>query len=199
MPEKLKQLVKNKNNLIVIVLIGILLLVIAIPTETPKSGFLDNDSDNMEAESKDRQRQTDNIEEYNAEEYGAYMEQKLENALSRMEGAGQVEVVIAMKSSEEKVVEKDQPMNRSDTKETDSNGGTREVSNLDSQESTVYGSNGNASEPYVVKVIRPEVEGVLVLAEGAGTGSVSKNISEAVQVLFGIEAHKIRVVKMETP
>ena len=36
---------------------------------------------------------------------------------------------------------------------------------------------------------------MLVLAEGAGNGTVKKNITEAVEVLFGIEAHRIKVAK----
>ncbi len=42
----------------------------------------------------------------------------------------------------------------------------------------------------------PEVEGVVVCAQGAGNGKAAKNISEVIQALFGIEAHKIKIVKM---
>lgn len=41
-----------------------------------------------------------------------------------------------------------------------------------------------------------EIEGVVVCAKGAGNGKVAKNISEVIQALFGIEAHKIKIVKM---
>jgi stage III sporulation protein AG len=50
--------------------------------------------------------------------------------------------------------------------------------------------------PYVVKTIVPQVEGVVVVGEGCGTGSVDKNVTEIVQALFGLEAHKVKVVKM---
>ena len=102
-----------------------------------------------------------------------------------------------LKSSRELVVEKEQPVSRSSTSESDSQGGNRNISQVDSRESTVYRTEGGTSEPYVVKTLSPEIEGVLVVAEGAGSGIVNRTIVEAVQALFGVEAHKVKVVKME--
>lgn len=211
MNEKVKKLIGNKNNLLILVLLGVLMLVIALPVKenTGNTGDTGNKGKTGSGTSGTEQDKTDagnggtgaSQTAYTGsgtESYAAWMEEKLEEALSQMAGAGKVKVVISMKSSEEKVVEKDQPVTRSNTSETDSGGGTRSINNLETGESTVYSSEGTDSEPYVVKVIQPEVEGVIVLAEGAGTGNVSKNISEAIQVLFGIDAHKIKVVKMKT-
>ena len=41
------------------------------------------------------------------------------------------------------------------------------------------------------------MEGVSVVAEGGDNAVVQNNISDIVQALFGIEAHKIKVVKMK--
>lgn len=43
---------------------------------------------------------------------------------------------------------------------------------------------------------RREIEGVAVSAKGAGNGKVAKNISEVIQALFGLDAHKIKIAKM---
>ncbi|MDE6063180.1 MAG: stage III sporulation protein AG, partial [Lachnospiraceae bacterium] len=101
-------------------------------------------------------------------------------------------------SSSEKIVEKDAPVSRTDTAEADSGGGTRTVNSVETGESTVYANEGSYSEPYVIKTISPQVEGVVVLAEGAGSGSVSKNIVDVIQVLFGIDAHQVKVIKLGT-
>ncbi|MDE6851404.1 MAG: hypothetical protein K2J67_02805 [Lachnospiraceae bacterium] len=42
-----------------------------------------------------------------------------------------------------------------------------------------------------------KVEGVLVVAEGAGDAQTDAEIIRAVQALFSLESHKIRVMKME--
>ena len=40
------------------------------------------------------------------------------------------------------------------------------------------------------------VEGVVIVAEGGGNGSVASNITSALEALLGIPAHKIKVLKM---
>ncbi len=47
------------------------------------------------------------------------------------------------------------------------------------------------------QVLYPEVEGVLVSCEGAGTGTVNAEITEALQALFNLDAHKIKVLSMK--
>ncbi len=59
----------------------------------------------------------------------------------------------------------------------------------------MYHSSGN-NEPFVVKTLLPQVEGVVVVAQGAGTGNINKSITDVVQALFDVEAHKVKVVKM---
>ena len=52
------------------------------------------------------------------------------------------------------------------------------------------------AEP-AVQELEPRVEGVIVIAEGGGNAQVKQNILEAVQALFSVEAHKIKIMKME--
>ena len=49
--------------------------------------------------------------------------------------------------------------------------------------------------PYVKEVMEPEVAGVIVAAQGGGDSVVAADITDAVMALFGIEAHKIKVMK----
>ena len=43
-----------------------------------------------------------------------------------------------------------------------------------------------------------KVQGVVVVAEGAGNASVDARITEAVKALFSVEVHKISIVKMRS-
>lgn len=191
----------GKEEFVIVVMVGILLLVIGFPTKKiesgiSKSGLWDSEEDIMDNTESTKQDEltTQNI---TMDSYSAIMEEKLEKALSKMEGVGQVEVVITLKSSEEQVIDKEQPIQRESIVENDSEGGSRTVNNTDAEENTIYSKENGNEVPYVIKVINPQVEGVLVIAQGAGSGNVSKNITESIQVLFGIEVHKIRVVKMK--
>lgn len=214
MNEKIKGLLKNKNNLIVIVLVGVLLMVITLPVEEKQDSTshnkllqTNNNGSYLNAQGEKSQNTDAAIPGIDdvaydspngtGQDYARQMEEKLEEVLEKMEGAGEVQVFITLSSSEELIVEKDAPVNRSNTAEADAEGGSRTINSVDAGENTVYATEGNISMPYVVKTVTPRVEGVLVLAQGAGNGTVNKNIADAVQVLFGIEAHQVKVIKME--
>ena len=95
------------------------------------------------------------------------------------------------------VVEKDGGYSRTQTNETDTEGGSKIITQIEERESTVFQTAGNESMPYVVKTLFPKVKGVVVVAQGAGKGSVDKNITEIVQALFDLEANEVKVVKMQ--
>lgn len=189
----------RKDNFIIMILVGVLLVIIALPTEknsrkeeeAEKSDTGGGMSASVLAEVEEGEQGTD-------EAYVAYMEERLTEALSQMANVGKVKVMITLKASSELVVEKEQPVSRSSTEEKDSQGGSRVTASVDSEENTVYKTNGSVSEPYVVKTLPPQIEGVLVVAEGAGSGTVNRTIVEIAQALFGVEAHKVKVVKMNT-
>ena len=198
----------RKDQMLIVLLCGVLLLVIAFPVEdkreTEETYVRGKEETYIWGEEKDSTEVMKQTVEVHKEssgvgvDYAEEMEEKLERVLFNMEQVGKVDVLITLKASEEKIVEKDIPVNRSNTEEQDSGGGSRSVNNVDTQENTIYETDSGKSTPYVVKTTSPLVEGVVVVCEGAGVGSVNKNITEAIEVLFGIEPHKIKVVKMKT-
>ena len=122
-----------------------------------------------------RQENENTITEENTQETDQSLQEqdwqtKMEERL--VEGVGKVEVFLTCEGTQEKVVEKDE---------------TETVYERDSR--------GNQT-PYVSAEIYPQVTGVLVVAQGGDDPVVIQNIQEAVQVLFQVEAHKIKVMKM---
>ncbi|MDE6845371.1 MAG: hypothetical protein K2J99_06345 [Lachnospiraceae bacterium] len=106
--------------------------------------------------------------------------------------------MINLKESEQKIVEKDGPEEYSETAETDAAGGNRTIGETKVEKNTIYTADDRGQNvPYVVMTIAPTVEGVVVIAQGAGQQSVQENIIEAIQVLFDIDANKIKIVKMK--
>lgn len=186
----------QKNKLIVLFLAGILLLVIAIPTGDRKKATTSKSTQKEQTVSLP-QTEEDSIRRWE-EEYRKTLESRLKDILSQMEGMGEVEVMITLKSSQERIVEKDDSIQRKNTSEEDGTGGKRVISQSESTRTTVYDGEKKSGEPFVVKTVYPSVEGVLVVAQGADSGKMNTNITEIAKALFGVEAHKIKVVKRRT-
>lgn len=208
--EELRRKWFRRDNLIIIILAGILLFIIALPTkkeEDTGGSIFANPASKLDSpsvfapEAAESAGQNNVLNAGNKDaltDYADAQEKKLAELLSAIDGVGKVEVMLTFLSSEELVVEKDAPTVRSNTIEKDSEGGSRTVTQFEMGDSTVYRSSSGTSEPYVVKTLNPRVEGVLVVAEGAGDDAVSSSIAQIAQALFGVEAHKVVVMPMES-
>lgn len=192
----------KKNQLLILLLVGVLLLVIIIPVpggsegDTADSGIFGTGSADVGSGSSDSEEASALAGLTDLGEYEAYLEQKTAQTLREVEGVGEVTVMITLKSDGQRIVEKDQSSTSQTTEEADSEGGTRTTEDQSSDKSSIYsqGSDGS-STPYVSKSLSPEIEGVVVIAEGGDNAVVTQNITEAVQALFGVEAHKIKIMK----
>ena len=81
-------------------------------------------------------------------------------------------------------------------RETDANGGVRNNSDVSESSQTVLTGGAGASEPLIIGETMPKIEGVVVACEGGDRASVRSEISAALQALFDIDLHKIKVCKM---
>lgn len=190
----------GKDQWLIVILTGVLLCVIALPVgeKDSKSRILDMEGDTIENHITVEKESGAYYMAENQNAYAEYWEDCLEDALKYVEGVGKVKVLITLKESEQKIVEKDGPEEHSETVETDAAGGSRTTGENKTEKNTVYTVDDRGqSVPYVVRTISPVVEGVVVIAQGAGRQNVQENIIEAIQVLFGIDANKIKIVKMK--
>ncbi|MGN1140795.1 MAG: stage III sporulation protein AG [Oliverpabstia sp.] len=179
----------KREQWIVCGLAGLLLLVIAAPVKKTDSG----ENSDEKAESQDAadvgQQMTDIRREY---------EQQLTEALSQVEGVGEVKVTVTMESTGKKIVEKDNPQDEQTSSQKDSEGSESNTQSSSTQETTVYAETEDGSQtPYISSETYPEIRGVLVVAKGGGDPVIVQQIQEAVMALFHVDAHKIKVLKMK--
>lgn len=187
-PGWLGKLTEGRGNIwLIILLTGLLLLVISIPTEEKKGG------DQTGGETAAASGENTAGQSLNGRKSAEALEKRLKKVLTEVEGVGEVEVMITLRSSGESIVEKD---SRSLSGESEQNGEEKASSVSSEQElTTVYQKADGEEIPYVKEVMEPEVEGVVVAAQGGENPVTAADITEAVQALFGIEAHKIKVMK----
>jgi stage III sporulation protein AG len=123
---------------------------------------------------------------------GTDLETQLEQILTQVQGAGQVQVMVTYESGPEIV-----PAVKTDTQNssTDSTSGQNTTSTTQNSEPvTVQGKDG--TEPMVLLQKEPVVLGVLVVAEGASNLEVRLRLMEAVQVALQIAPDRIEVLPM---
>ena len=207
--KKLKPLLK-KDRLLILLLSGVLLLVIALPTNKKTEKQTASEGSQLSllekgqgiAEEKGTQMEegrsalNDGGVMTDDTEYVHALEKELEELLSSVEGAGRVRVMITLEQSRELVLEKEEKRSQKQTMEENAEGIGKEGRENIWEEKAIYEEDEKEKLPFVVKQIFPRIQGVVVAAEGVGTGYVRSDLSEAVQALFGIEAHKVKVLKL---
>ena len=118
-------------------------------------------------------------------------EKKLEEILSRIKGAGDVEVMIYYSNFGEKIIASDSKTRN----EKENRGEGVESVAEDKEKSTVlYGGSGNEM-PFITEERLPKASGILVIAEGAHNEKVKYEIREAVRALLGVSPNRIRVAE----
>ena len=182
--QKIKEKKLKRSDWLILVLAGILILIIALPTDTKEKKQAEKSKENISKENNTMEASKDEIE------------RKLEDILEKIDGAGDVKVMITYQDSGTQVVEKDINTSENSLEESDSTGGVRSTKEQQLQESTVYEEADAGNTPFVSKELLPKVEGILIVASGGDNQKVKQNISEAVLALFQVEAHRIKIVKM---
>lgn len=113
------------------------------------------------------------------------LQQSLSQILSRVEGAGKVEVLLTESAGARTLYQTDEDISSSDNTE-------------DIRRDTVIISNAGREETGLVKqVLPPTFQGAIILCQGAGDARVRLAIVQAVMGVTGLGADNITVLKMK--
>lgn len=192
--EKVGELKTGKHGMlrrcIFFLLAGICLLIILWPSKQESAGdatSLFDENDTGQTTDTEQASEATDVSS-SKEEYISLLESRLKQMLEKVKGVGNVDVMITLADSGEKIVEKDVTNSESQS-DTDS-----QTSN---SETSVMIQTDDSDEPYVSKVLEPEIEGVVVTCTGASDPEIVVQITEAVQALFDVPAHRIVVLEQE--
>lgn len=185
--EKIKlhlEKINNKkfiNKLIIILVTSIIVLIVI-------NLFLGGD--NNELNEIKSERNTNKAVEVERD-YEDYLERKLVKILKELKGVGDVSVMVTLGNTSEKVTANNTTKITENTFEEDSEGGTREIKREDTTTQVV--TNGNDENLLIIKEVKPKVQGVIVVAEGADDASVKENLYEAVKTVLNIKGNKVQI------
>ncbi|NLT15711.1 MAG: stage III sporulation protein AG [Clostridiales bacterium] len=170
---KVWSLLKKNKYVMAVLLVGLVLIL--LPTGAP-------------AAQKNADRSTDTQTAFSLSE----QENRIAAALSKIEGAGRVTVVLTLQCSEEHVLAKDESESRS----TGANGASPESSVEKSSAVVIVSAGSSVEAPVTLKYIYPRYQGALVVCEGADNAAVRLQLVRAVSGLTGLGSDKIIVTKM---
>lgn len=173
--EIMGKLTINKNIIyIIIILFGILFLSL--------SNILENKQSKASANIISEDLKSAAL--LNTDAYVNELEKKLSNILQQIQGVGSVSVMITLKSGKQIVVATDEKTNEqllSDTSKTNEN------IQKDTKITLVN------DQPLVLQELSPQIEGVVITAQGAESLDIQSKIIKATTALLDVGSHKVAV------
>ncbi|MGP4067768.1 stage III sporulation protein AG [Halobacillus sp. B29] len=121
-------------------------------------------------------------------------EKQLKPLLENIEGVSSVDIMINLSATHEKVYDKNLIIGKQTTKETDKNGGEREIEDYSKEQQLVLVRQGDREVPLLTKTTKPEVSGVFVTAKGVDQIQVKGWVVEAVSRVLDVPSHRISVL-----
>lgn len=126
------------------------------------------------------QRHEDNI---STPEYNIYSdEERLQRILEKIDGVGEVSVMVTYYGTTTYQVAFEKKQNSSE----------REDESVRSEESSVITSGG---EPLIQGVVYPKAKGVVIIAQGAGDAEIKKAITDAAVAALEVAPYKVCVLE----
>jgi len=126
--------------------------------------------------------------------YESKLEKQLSEMLSKVEGVGDVDVMIVLE--DETLIEP--AFNVIDTEKTseekDNEGGVRTIVEKQTNQQVVLLRKNGEEEVMVLKKSAPRIKGILIVADGAASSRVREKIVKATATLLDIPTHKISVL-----
>ncbi|MGI6122560.1 MAG: hypothetical protein ACOYIG_00040 [Acetivibrionales bacterium] len=180
-----KRKLSTIESLIVIVILGVIIILagsyLANSSDTEDTM---NEASGLSSSNNQLPQTSQSIE---GQDVVADIERRLEELLSKVEGAGQVSVMVYADTGSEQVpAYNDQQDTRNDER---ADGKSSEIS--ETRQLALSGSD----EPVILKVIIPQIKGVVVVAEGADDILIKAQLNNAVCTLLGIPEHRVQILK----
>lgn len=175
---------------VIIAIVGVICLIAGsvLFEGNAKNGITGSKSDTAA-----EQKAVETLKQGDSDSQSDEMKKSLEAILSKIKGAGRVEVMITFFSGNEAIPAYDVKTSGNDTAEKDKEGGSRSIKQSEKESKTIYEEKDGEKKPFIVKELLPRVKGVVIVADGAENADVKISLTRAAEALLDIAAHKIQV------
>ena len=126
-------------------------------------------------------------EQQNAQQSEQQLQQRLEEIISQIDGVGECSVMLTFEESERSVYAVEDSVSQEQDRQTNSGSSS-------SQKKLVLVEDGEGgNQPVLEKKVRPQVNGVVVVCQGAKSMTVCQQVTEAVTTVLGIRSTQVCV------
>lgn len=191
---------KKIENIVVFLILLIVTLIVINVIWNDNNNNESNSSENRVDSNKklaETTQSSGDTEEVSNTSTGNELVSDLEDILSNINGVGKVKVMITYAETSKTIPVYNEESSEENTEETDSEGGTRKVTQTDTRKEVIYEETDNGSTIITQSIVSPTIEGAIITAEGASDATVKTNIIQAVGAVTGLATHKIQVFQME--
>lgn len=197
---ELTKILKDKklNNLIAIcAILAFALIAMNVLLPSSKKDATSKISSSASTQNNQNTNDASASKTTNEKDYEESQKTDLKNILKKMDGVGDVEVMISFENGEQKVPAYDKNTQQSTTEETDTSGGKRVTNqNTDGSKVVMSSSDGN-NEPVILTTYKPKITGVVIVAEGAENSKTKYEIEQAISKLYNLSLDKVNVYSMK--
>mgnify|MGYP005768132191 FL=1 len=190
---------KKIENIVVFLILLIVTLIVINVIWNDNNNNESNSSENRVDSNKklaETTQSSGDTEEVSNTSTGNELVSDLEDILSNINGVGKVKVMITYAETSKTIPVYNEESSEENTEETDSEGGTRKVTQTDTRKEVIYEETDNGSSIITQSIVSPTIEGAIITAEGANDATVKTNIIQAVGAVTGLATHKIQVFEM---
>lgn len=184
--QTVQRLIENKKVQLVVALILVLLAIrLYFPAESAPDAHLVNASNQSAAQN------TAAI--LAIQQYQNSLEKQLEAVLTQIKGAGKITVMLTLASSNDVELANNMQQTSRLTEEKDTTGTTKVTKEETYSSQPVMSRNTSGETVTKLKEITPEISGVVVVSSGANDVKVQAALTQAVQTILSLPAHRVRV------
>lgn len=183
--ESLDKILKGNTNkkILNIMILGLIGIALALTA----SMFSDKPQ-NQEQSNKDQEISYENS---NFMDYETKLKDQLEKILGSIEGVGKVDVMVTISNESEAEIVFNTTQSNSVTQEKDNQGGERVTDQNNLAETAVMVNENGENTPFVTRKNRPEIKGIMVVADGANVPEIKYKLSKAVETALDLPSYKV--------
>lgn len=135
---------------------------------------------------------------FDSRAYVSQLEEKLEDMIGSVEGAGKTKVMITLQNGIEYIYASEDKISLNSSETTGSNGSMSSEEKENSENSYIIIEDEKGERALIRTELMPSINGVVVICEGAENSEVAERIRQVVTTALNISSRRVCITQLST-